>query len=38
LTPTELRGGASINEYVRQDNSLEGEDLTISADTSVIGL
>ena len=38
LTPTELRGGASINEYVRQDNTLEGEDLTISADTSVIGI
>ena len=38
LTPTELRGGASINEYVRQDNTLEGEDLTISADATVIGV
>ena len=38
LTPTELRGGASVNEYVRQDNTLEGEDLTISADSSVIGI
>lgn len=38
LTPTELRGGAGINEYVRKDNSLEGESLIISADTSKLGI
>lgn len=38
LTPTELRGGAGINEYVRADNTLEGESLIISADTSKLGI
>jgi len=38
LTPTELRGGAGVNEYVRKDNSLEGESLIISADTSKLGI
>jgi hypothetical protein len=37
LTPTELRGGAGVNEYVRRDNTLEGENLVISADNSKIG-
>ena len=37
LTPTELRGGAGINEYVRKDNSLEGESLIISKDNDKIG-
>jgi len=32
LTPTELRGGAGVNEYVRKDNTLEGESLIVSAD------
>jgi len=32
LTATELRGGAGINEYVKKDNTLEGESLIISAD------
>jgi hypothetical protein len=38
LSPTELRGGASIDEYVRNDNTLEGEELIISADATVIGI
>ena len=38
LTPTELRGGASINEYVKADATLEGESLIISADADVIGI
>jgi len=38
LTPTELRGGAGINEYVRKDSTLEGEVLKISADTTVLGI
>ena len=37
LTPTELRGGAGINEYVKKDNTLEGEDLIISADNTKLG-
>ena len=32
LTPTELRGGAGVNEYVKKDNTFEGESLIISAD------
>ena len=38
LTPTEIRGGAGVNEYVRKDSTLEGEELIISADSSVIGI
>ena len=38
LTPTEMRPGAGVNEYVKKDNSLEGEALIISADSSVIGI
>ena len=38
LTPTEIRGGVSVNEYVKRDNTLEGEELKISADTTVLGL
>ena len=38
LSPTELRGGAGVREYVRNDNTLEGEALLISADASVIGI
>lgn len=38
LTPTELRGGAGINEYVKEDNTLEGESLIISADSSILGV
>ncbi len=38
LTPTEIRGGAGVNEYVRKDATLEGEELIISADSSIIGV
>ena len=38
LTPTEIRGGVSVNEYVKRDNSLEGEQLLISADVSLLGI
>lgn len=38
LSPTELRGGAGINEYVRNDNTLEGEELIITADSSILGI
>ncbi len=38
LSATELRGGAGVNEYVRKDNTLEGEDLTITADVSELGI
>jgi len=36
LSAMELRGGAGVNEYVKKDTTLEGEDLTISANWSVI--
>jgi len=35
LTPSEIRGGAAINEYVSKDNSLIGEEFSISADASI---
>ena len=38
LTPNEFRHGASVNEYVTKDATLEGENLIISADTSVLGI
>jgi len=38
LTPTEIRGGASVSEYVKEDGTLEGENLIISADSTVIGI
>jgi len=34
LSPTEIRGGAGIDEYVRKDTSLEGEELIITADST----
>jgi len=38
MSPTDLKGGATVNEYAKIDNTLTGEDLTISADESVIGI
>jgi len=38
LSPTDFRLGATVDEYLTKDNTLEGEDLTISADASVIGI
>ena len=38
LSAMELREGAAVNEYVSKDATLEGEDLTISANSSVIGI
>ena len=38
LSPTEVKGGPTVDEYVPEDTTLEGEDLTISADVSVIGI
>ena len=39
LSPMELRGAAAaVNEHVSKDDTLEGEDLTISANTSVLGI
>ena len=36
LSPTSLGGDASVDEYVKKDATLEGEDLTISANTDII--
>lgn len=38
MTPTSINSSASINEYLDGENVLEGEDLTISADSTVIGV
>jgi hypothetical protein len=38
LTATEIRGGAGVDEYVRKEGSLEGEELIITADTSKLGI
>lgn len=38
LSATELRGGATVNEYTQGENTMEGENLIISADVSVIGI
>lgn len=38
LSPMELRGGAGINAYVEAENSLEGENLIISADVDKLGI
>lgn len=38
MTPTEIRGGANVSEYVKGETALEGENLSISADATVIGI
>ena len=38
LSPTELVAGASVDEYVTKGNTLEGEELIISADATIIGI
>jgi hypothetical protein len=38
LSPTELRGGAAINEYVNKEHSLEGESLTITSNAGELGI
>ena len=35
LTPSEIRGGAAVNDYVRKDNSFIGESISISADSTL---
>jgi hypothetical protein len=37
LSPTEIRGGATVEEYVTGENVLEGEEMVISADNTKIG-
>jgi len=38
LTPTETRLGAGVNEYVKPDASMECENLSITKDTTVLGI
>lgn len=38
LSPMDIGTPAGINEHVKKDATLEGEDLTISANSSVIGI
>jgi len=38
LAPTEIRGGAGVNEYVKEDANMEGESLIITADETVLGI
>lgn len=38
LTPIDVKGGATVNEYVKADTTLEGESLIISADATELGI
>jgi len=38
MSPTDLKGGATVAEYIKADNTLTGEDMIISADESIIGI
>ncbi len=38
LTPNEVRLGQTVKEYATMDDTLEGNNLTISADSTVIGI
>jgi len=38
MSPTDLKGGVTVSEYVKADNSLEGENLSITADESELGI
>jgi hypothetical protein len=38
LAPKEVRGGITVKEYVKAENQLEGQELTISADPTIIGI
>ena len=38
LSAMDLAGGVAVNEYVKKDTTMEGEDLTISANPTVIGI
>jgi len=38
LSPTGLRGGAAVNEYVKPEATLEGEDLTITTSEGELGV
>lgn len=37
LTATELGGGAAVNSYSKRSNTLTGEDLSITADNTLLG-
>jgi hypothetical protein len=38
MTPTEIRGGANVGEYSNGETALEGENLIISADSTILGI
>lgn len=38
LSPTDVKGGATVNEYLKADTTLEGESFIISADATVLGI
>ena len=38
LSNSEIRLGANVNEYTNADTSLEGEELTITADETELGI
>lgn len=38
LSPTDIGGGVAVDEHAKKDNTMESEDLTISADSTVIGI
>ena len=38
MSPTDLKGGATVSEYLKADTTLTGENLTITADESELGI
>jgi hypothetical protein len=38
MSPTDMKGGATVNEYIKADTTLTGEDMSITADESELGI
>jgi hypothetical protein len=38
LAPKEVRGGVTVKEYVKAENQLEGQEITITADSTILGI
>ena len=38
MSPTDLKGGATVSEYIKADTTLTGEQLVITADESELGI
>jgi hypothetical protein len=38
MSPTDLKGGATVSEYIKADTTLTGENLVITADETELGI